>query len=58
MSSASPLPKPATAPRLAEHIPCYDARDMLGDSPQARITLDNQSYVLRITRAGKLILTK
>ncbi|MEL6315997.1 MAG: hemin uptake protein HemP, partial [Pseudomonadota bacterium] len=29
-----------------------------GDSPQARILLDKQAYVLRLTRAGKLILTK
>ena len=38
--------------------PAYDARDLVRDGVQARILLDGQTYVLRITRAGKLILTK
>ncbi|MEL6685850.1 MAG: hemin uptake protein HemP [Pseudomonadota bacterium] len=43
-----------TAPRL----PQYDARDLIKSGEQAQIILDDQVYVLRITRAGKLILTK
>ena len=43
-----------TAPRL----PQYDARDLIKSGDQAQIILDDQVYVLRITRAGKLILTK
>lgn len=39
-------------------LPTYDARDMVGDGIQARLVLDDQTYFLRITRAGKLILTK
>lgn len=36
----------------------YDARELIKDGVQACIVLDGQQYFLRITRAGKLILTK
>ncbi len=36
----------------------YDARDLIRDGSKACIILDGQAYFLRITRAGKLILTK
>ncbi|MEL6573568.1 MAG: hemin uptake protein HemP [Pseudomonadota bacterium] len=36
----------------------YNARDLIKSGTQAAIVLDEQVYVLRITRAGKLILTK
>ncbi|MFP7674913.1 hemin uptake protein HemP [Marivita sp. S0852] len=38
--------------------PTYDARDLIKDDARACIVLDDQPYYLRITRAGKLILTK
>lgn len=38
--------------------PIYDARDLTQDGISAMIVLDGQVYTLRITRAGKLILTK
>lgn len=38
--------------------PCHDARALTEGGVQARIILDGQTYALRITRAGKLILTK
>lgn len=38
--------------------PTHDARGLTAGGPTARIELDGQVYVLRITRAGKLILTK
>jgi hemin uptake protein HemP len=38
--------------------PVLDARELTGSDGQARILLDGQTYTLRITRAGKLILTK
>ncbi|MGB3554001.1 MAG: hemin uptake protein HemP [Jannaschia sp.] len=41
-----------------EPLPVYDARDLTDGGDQARIVLDGQVYTLRITRAGKLILTK
>ncbi|MFC4668823.1 hemin uptake protein HemP [Seohaeicola nanhaiensis] len=39
-------------------LPAYDARALTQDGNQAQIVLDGQVYTLRITRAGKLILTK
>jgi hemin uptake protein HemP len=52
----SALPGPR---RLAEvSIPSYDARDLTGACCRAEIVLDGARYLLRITRAGKLILTK
>jgi hemin uptake protein HemP len=38
--------------------PPIDARALIGDGITRQIYLDNQVYTLRITRAGKLILTK
>ena len=38
--------------------PLYDALHLTGGGMQARIVLLGQVYSLRITRAGKLILTK
>jgi len=42
----------------SNQLPSYDARDLIQSGDQANIVLDDQVYVLRITRAGKLILTK
>ncbi len=39
-------------------IPEIDVRKMLGDDLRAYLRLDEQIYTLRITRNGKLILTK
>ncbi len=36
----------------------YDPRNLIRDGSKACIILDDQAYFLRITRAGKLILTK
>ncbi|MEM8579997.1 MAG: hemin uptake protein HemP [Pseudomonadota bacterium] len=41
-----------------KEITTYDARDLIENGVQARIVLDENVYVLRITKAGKLILTK
>ena len=38
--------------------PVHDARALTEGGSLARIVLDGQVYSLRITRAGKLILTK
>ncbi|MDO6728810.1 hemin uptake protein HemP [Marinovum sp. 2_MG-2023] len=38
--------------------PAYDARMLVGHNATARIVLDGKVYTLRITKAGKLILTK
>ncbi|MBZ4022285.1 hypothetical protein CKO11_07420 [Rhodobacter sp. TJ_12] len=52
-ASAHPV-RPAAAPDL----PAHDARDLTGGGNLAQIGLDGQIYTLRITRQGKLILTK
>lgn len=38
--------------------PSHDARILTGTGPTAHIMLDGQTYTLRITKGGKLILTK
>jgi hemin uptake protein HemP len=42
----------------ADATPLHDARALTEGGSLARIVLDGQIYSLRITRAGKLILTK
>lgn len=44
--------------RLVTPPPQHDARSLTKGGVQAQITLDGQIYTLRITRQGKLILTK
>jgi len=39
-------------------MPTHDAQALTGPDGLARIVLGEQVYQLRITRAGKLILTK
>jgi hemin uptake protein HemP len=39
-------------------VPVHDAEALTDGGTQARIVLNGQLYCLRITRAGKLILTK
>ena len=41
-----------------ETLPVYLARDLTEGGDMAQIALGEQTYTLRITRAGKLILTK
>ncbi|PZX16210.1 hemin uptake protein hemP [Palleronia aestuarii] len=49
---------PARSEAQATEIPTHSARDLTGADRLARLVLDDKVYVLRITRAGKLILTK
>lgn len=42
----------------ADPLPMHRAEDLTAGGVQARIALNGQVYTLRITRAGKLILTK
>lgn len=39
-------------------MPLHEARNLTAGGALAQIDLDGQIYTLRITRAGKLILTK
>jgi hemin uptake protein HemP len=45
-------------PDLVAEAICHDARTLTNGANTALIALDGQIYTLRITRAGKLILTK
>ena len=51
-----PLMKTDTTP--TPQIPKHDAEVLTAGGATAHILLGEQVYVLRITRAGKLILTK
>lgn len=51
-------PHPATTGPQPEDIPVYDAEVLTADAGRAEIVLDDKHYTLRITKAGKLILTK
>lgn len=51
-------PKTIEINRAADNLPTYDARHLVLDGDQARIVFEGKVYNLRITRAGKLILTK
>lgn len=57
MSLMQQLPK-TRAVDQADDTAIYDARDLISNGVKAEIVLDGQTYTLRITRAGKLILTK
>jgi hemin uptake protein HemP len=53
------LPEAFTsAPQLTDTTPLHDAARLTRGGNLARILLNGQVYSLRITRAGKLILTK
>lgn len=43
---------------MQQGVPVHAAEDLTRGGAVAHITLAGQLYVLRITRAGKLILTK
>lgn len=64
MSLPLSLPFPLTGPTGGGHRPApppaprHDARSLTGGGREARIELDGQTYTLRITRQGRLILTK
>ncbi|MEM9475313.1 MAG: hemin uptake protein HemP [Pseudomonadota bacterium] len=59
MTKHTPIPQTVTPAKTSEpDCHTYDARALLEGGQRAWIRLDDQMYVLRITRANKLILTK
>lgn len=56
-TTLKPPPTVAQVP-VPDTLPAYDVREIMQDGGQARLILDGAAYSLRITRAGKLILTK
>ncbi|MEM7091242.1 MAG: hemin uptake protein HemP [Pseudomonadota bacterium] len=57
MNAMSEVPQP-TYTTDGPQLETYDARELIKNGVQASIVLDGTAYYLRITRAGKLILTK
>jgi hypothetical protein len=55
--NARPDPRMMTEPDIARP-PLHDAESLTAGGALAQIVLRGQVYNLRITRAGKLILTK
>ena len=51
-------PTPLHRAKPVEILPRFDAKDLTEGGQLAEIILDDQVYRLRITKAGKLILTK
>ena len=49
---------PAPAPTPEQTAPIYGALDLTRGGNTAQILLGDQVYTLRVTKAGKLILTK
>ncbi|MGB5864357.1 MAG: hemin uptake protein HemP [Sulfitobacter sp.] len=58
MTQSTSTPPPVIPPVQSAPLPAYDAREIMRDGAQAQLLLDGKTYILRITRAGKLILTK
>jgi len=58
MNAIQRPPQPASYAPKTEVLPTFDVRAIMQDRNQVRLVLDHQTYFLRITRAGKLILTK
>lgn len=58
MTAARPTDFQQPVSSVLSRIPQHDATTLTRGGNQALIILDDQIYQLRITRAGKLILTK
>jgi hemin uptake protein HemP len=58
MNALAPVTLCEALPASPARGPAHDARALTQGGVTATILLDGQEYVLRITRAGKLILTK
>ena len=43
---------------IEHEIKIHNARELLGPKPLAKIMLDQETYLLKITKQNKLILTK
>ncbi len=57
MNAQTPIPAPTPRAPI-QNAQTYDARKLIAHGDTAQIVLGEQVYTLRITRAGKLILTK
>ena len=57
-ATSNPCGPPALHGGQVSTIPTHCAEDLTGADNMAHIRLNDMVYTLRITRAGKLILTK
>lgn len=51
-------PHPTTVGPQPSEVPSHDALEITEGGHIAQIVLDDKLYTLRVTKAGKLILTK
>ena len=58
MMMTRPSQMESTSPVRPADLPVYDAEELTQNGSLAHIALNGQLYTLRITRQGKLILTK
>ncbi|HRO15247.1 MAG TPA: hemin uptake protein HemP [Paracoccus sp. (in: a-proteobacteria)] len=58
MTALNPDDFSRSIPAIPQRLPQHDATALTGGGNQALILLGDQVYNLRITRMGKLILTK
>ncbi|AUH33856.1 hemin uptake protein HemP [Paracoccus tegillarcae] len=58
MTAINPADFSRAGATLLSNLPAHDAESLTAGGNQALIVLGEQVYQLRITRAGKLILTK
>lgn len=58
MNDPDRRPSPALLTRVATDAPVWRSKELLGGSREVLITHDEETYRLRLTRNGKLILTK
>jgi hemin uptake protein HemP len=58
MQTSPALARRSPEPPSRDTPPRHDARSLTDGGPAAEIALDDKTYTLRITRQGKLILTK
>lgn len=58
LSQMQDIPAPTALPLNATQAPVHQALSLTKGGTVAHIALEGQLYVLRITKGGKLILTK
>ncbi len=58
MEAESPGPARLPRPQTDPDLPVYSALTLTNGGNMAQIVLTDMVYTLRVTRAGKLILTK
>lgn len=58
MNRSTPSCKPSAPPRVQPAVRSVRSAELLGERRELRILHQGEQYTLRVTRLGKLILTK